>query len=351
MIRSLADNYSGAAPVRRQTSFGGKAILLTFVTAAIFVVNLFIHPNRFADYDSYIQYTDYIYNYAVLDQTYFEALSSLMLFSFRDFTGNTEQAVNISHNVLGLVFLLFNYFLIRNDKINWQGYIVFIALYGSLMAFVTFRATPAYLLVTIAFFNAIEGKKRSYLYIAISSLFHVSAIIVILFCESKFDFIKKISINKYFIVFIVLLFSLIYYIYGNLLLLKIIDILSSVPFLGKYIAYSTQIDVVSGVIVNNGQDRFFHVIYAISVSLFVIAIISSNNENCIRIRNAVLIGYLMFIFMQFSPTSAFRQSIFWMTPALLVYPWSKLHFKQYGVIPFVVLCVGLAVYQFQGTYS
>jgi EpsG family len=355
MSSSLANNVSKVTSLHRRTSFSGKAILFAFVTASIIVVNLLIRPNRFDDYDSYIQFTDYIYHYAEFSWIYFEPLSSLMLFTLRAMTGSTEEAVNLSHYLLGFMFTVFCYCLVQNNKISWQGYIVFIALYGLLLAFVTFRATPAYLLVAIAFFNAMEIKKRSFFYIIIASLFHISALLalpllMILFYESKFFLMRKLFKYNYFGILIVLIFISLSNIFGSSFFLIIIDNLANLPFLGKYISYFTRIDAVTGAIINSEQDNLFHVFYAIAVSLFTMAIIISKNESCIRIRNVVLIGYLMFIFMQFSPVSAFRQSIFWMTPALLIYPWSRLHFKQYGVVPFVALCVGLAVYQFQSLY-
>lgn len=351
---SLVKSRVAVAPFRDQNAFSGKIITLAMVSSVVVLINILVKPSRFADYDSYLQFTDFLYYFSNFSWLYFEPISSSMLFYLRVITDNTEKAVDISHYVLSAMFISLNYLILTKRQVYWQGYVVFVAFYGALLAFVTFRATPAYLLVTIALLYALEGRKLSFFYIIFAILFHISSLLAVpifisIFFQSKFDFMK--NFNMKYLVLIIGLISTSSLFISNSFSLIVVDLLEQIPFFSKYLAYTSNVNLITGATIGNKEDGFFHTIYAIVISIFSSAMLLSKNKNCVRFRTAVLIGYLTFAFMQFSPVTAYRQSIFWMAPSLLIYNWQKLYIGRYGALPFLALSIALAAYQFQNIYS
>jgi hypothetical protein len=175
------------------------ALLLVYVATYIFLPR-----SVFADYDGYGKYIDYLQTESDI---YNEPLMMAYFYFVRAIVDTSEDALNIIYFLNFILFMGFVIYL-RNTLGNVNAYLIVIIL-GSTLAFVTLRATPAYILIALSLsdkFHVIRIVKTS---IAVAC--HYSAFPVLLLIEIFQS--KKIASK---LIFLIITIALIYYIYINI---------------------------------------------------------------------------------------------------------------------------------------
>jgi len=99
-------------------------------------------------------------------------------------------------------------------------------------------------------------------------------------------------------------------------------ILSGIPFLNKYIIYTSAEPAQSGIAIDKSSSQS-HLAYAVAVSTFTFSCFFVKSEKIVAFRPYILFSYAIFQILEVSPITAYRQSLFWLIPVALVYPWDK----------------------------
>ena len=327
------------------------ALLVNFLLFVSIIFYNLVSPEKISDYDSYLITIDRVYYFFDWNNIYFEPASTLLLYAARALSSSTENSVTLARCFTTAFLLFFIAFFAAKRNVSSITLIAVLAIYGPLLAYVTIRATPAYLLIALAALDSNVGRKRCFFWVVLAMQFHVSValaipIIIINFIQNRtsiFGFIERST--KGILIFItVAAFGLFFA--GDSLDQLLYRAVSQIDFLLKYITYvepltgdaTTTAEVAS-------ESAVYHQIYLGFCTLAFFAFLFSKNEQCVRFRSCVILGYIIFIFMQFSPVTAFRYSIFWMVPGLLLFPWDK--YIRNSIMTFVAAIGGCVIFLFQ----
>lgn len=292
-------------------------ILWLSVFFIVLIVRFSFSPDQFADFESYVQLSDQLYSTEISQWIWLEPASNFILFFFRDITGNSLNAANLAHWYLSVVFLIGFAILCKQHVVNWQGVVLALGIYGSLLAFVTVRGTPAYILVVFATIQARGGQLRSVLTCIVAMTFHVSAILAIpaiVGCLAQ----QRIRICTRFFEQSFVCYLMILLIFLSSIFLQV-HLMNSITWaigltggdIEKYLTYVNDIEPTK----SNS-----HLVYFVALSAFVLVSLKNKNKDVIALRAYVIISYFIFSLLGFAPVTAFRQSIFWTIPMLLLIP-------------------------------
>lgn len=306
---------------------------IAFILALIIAVRIYIPSWLFADFSSYLYLVDQLTFNPSTSWLSSEPLSWAPILAFRYFTGSTFQAVVVGHWYLSLVFLGSALALQRRYDLPWQFSVLLFGVFGPLLAFVTLRATPAYFAVAFAVMEAGRGRRRSFIILLVACLFHLSSLMMVLpvsiaFLQNRSEKLNALLRSPLFVGVLAAMIILPFVVFTdlmNLYLGEIISIFGST--LGKFTTYIKN-DAATDMTGASGGS--FHQVYFILVSVILIGWIFVSQEIGVRIRGFVFTGYGIFLFLQFSPVSAYRESIFWMIPLLMTFPWKKIALSGFG---------------------
>lgn len=332
----------------------GYIFVIFFLLFVSIIFYFFTRPEDISDYESYLGLIDNIYYFYDPSQIYYEPASTLLLYVSRLISDDTVSAVSIARYFTTFVLIIAICVLSKYRSVSTTSLLLVLAVFGPLLAFVTIRATPAYMLIALAALDANEGRRRAIVWSVLALQFHVSAIlaipaILISLIQNRtniLDFIEK-SLNG--VVFFLLIVGLILVFFGQSFSEILLQSVSQVDFLVKYVAYVGVLDQNKlNVPEVSSSSQLYHQIYLVISSAFLLFILYSNNINCVKFRSYAIISFGIFLFMQFSPVTAFRYSIFWIIPALLLIPWNlytRVHLVRAGLI---ISSLGLFVFQLRG---
>lgn len=310
-------------------------ILWLSVFFIVLIVRFSFSPDQFADFESYVNLADQLYTTEISQWILFEPISNGILFLFRLLAGDSLNAVYLAYWYLSAVFLIGTAILCYQQGVTWQGVVLALGVYGALLAFVTVRATPAYILVALAVIQARNGQWRSILMCIIATTFHISAILsipAIFVCVAQ----KRIKMCYRFFELNLVCYSIFFGIFlsstlfHNQIIAFIIWVISSSGgAIEKYLTYVNDVESAKS---NN------HLIYFIISSVLVLVALNKN-KGVISLRGYILTSYFLFSLLSFSPVTAFRQSLFWTIPTLLLIPWGSLFNNSFSSV--LVIVVGL----------
>jgi hypothetical protein len=320
----------------------GKTSTLIAITVIVMAIRFSIPPQDFADFDSYVLLTDYLAFRPQSEWIRFEPFSSGLMLGFRSVLGSSYAAVSAAHWLLSCTFLLVVYQLLQRQYVAWQGVLLSFGFFGALLAFVLVRATPAYLFILFGVIETSQGRTRGLVLTALAVGFHISALlavpaVVVLFAQNRIPAVSKFFRSRMFlsaslaIIAIMAIGSLpIFLGYINI----IISTFSSV--IGKYSVYFESANIVAagGIAKDTSQN---HRYYMIAVTAVVLAFVFIKNENCVRLRGYVITSFIIFIFISITPVVAFRQSIFWLIPLIIIIPWNSFRFSGFGTASIIGL--------------
>jgi EpsG family len=311
-------------------------ICLALFIALIWATVPFIY---FADAQNYINFIETIKDANDLDFFYIDPISKIVLYIIESYTNNLEYTLAVSTVLIGAIFyislLWFSNYL---TNFVWQRLLLYTALYGPLLAFVTLRATPAYIAILIAVI--VLGRKK-YLSILLGILaigIHVSALVpffiillTIAYCNFK-DNLFFIFNNK--IIKLLMLAGLFAFI--NYALINI-DYLLALLTLEKYFAYTD----TGGA--NVSPSHYLYLLF-ISIIYFYSLTTSKFDAYLDLYLKLSYLSYLLFFFV--SPIIAFRLTIFWF-PLVIFFCYIPKIFKNafYGILS-LILPLSLLIYNF-----
>ena len=305
----------------------------------------------FSDAPSYLYYVDNLYFFRTSDWFIFEPFSKSWLLALRELTGNTERTVVDAHYVISATYLLGTLVVFPPSRGNWRGLLMAFALFGPQLAFVTIRATPAYIFAAVAALCALNGKNRAFVFGGLAAMFHISSALALppigaLFSRASFKWLAIFQRPK------MLLFSFIVVaggltLLGSTILSLVTDLFNAIPFLGKYLVFavSASDDTGAG---NLSGFAIGHYVLLASVTGFTMVFLLQKDSEVRAAGIFVIVSYLtyVFIFTLFSPIAAFRQTPFWMLPAFSIFPWQRLGWRGIGGLGFLALASGIFLFQF-----
>lgn len=349
MIREF--NYFNSDHIQKNY---GYVVVIFFLFFSSLIFYYSTKAENISDYDSYLGLIDQIYYFYDPSQIYYEPASTLILYISRLISGDTIKAVNFARYFTTFFFLISIYFLAKHRNVSTTSLAFIVAIFGPLLAYVTIRATPAYMLVAVAALDANAGRRRAVIWSLLALQFHVSVglaipAILISLLQNRTNFLSFIekSLNGVTIFFVIVGFIFVFF--SQLFSELILQFVSQIGFFGKYIAYVGVLDQSNAQIsTSENSSQIYHQIYLAISTIFLLFILQSKNINCIRFRSYAIVSFTVFIFMQFSPVTAFRYSLFWIIPALLLIPWN-IYFRMYLVrAVLIIAALGAFVFQLRG---
>jgi hypothetical protein len=306
----------------------------------------------FADAVQYLTYTDNLYFYRSGDWFIFEPFSKIMLLLLRASTGSTETTVGYAHYVISFVYLFGTLAIFRPSEANWRGLIMAFALYGSQLAFVTIRATPAYIIASVAVMQAIRGQNRAFLFTGLAIFFHISAVLALipilaLFFKSKLTWLNFLQKPRALIITFILVGG-IFVAAGSAIFSATSSILNSVPFLGKYLVFAVGMSDAGGVASITSRFAVGHFVLLVAITIFLVAFLLLNDQRTRSVSIFLIVSYAFYVFtfFAFSPIAAFRQTPFWVLPAFSIFPWHKVGWRSIGHFVFLAVAGGMFAFQF-----
>ena len=305
----------------------------------------------FSDSLAYVDLIDTTYYFPPSDWFDAEPMSKVLFLIFRGLTQNGDTAVGLGHYFTTVFFLVGCLAIFPPSQGNWRGLLVAYAIFGPQLAFVTIRATPAYVFSAIAVLEAVRGRNRCFAWIGAAALFHVSAMLALipvfaLIFKSHFKVIQKLQEPK--LLFTLLLLTLLLFIIlSSVIFSSVESLLSSIPYLSKYKIFLVGLSDDGGVS-NLGTYAFGHYLFLLMVTAFFFVYVTAKDPITRVTSISIVAGYLFYIlmFFAFSPIAAFRQTPFWLLPAFSLFPWHRIGWTGPGQIPFFGAVVGIFSFQF-----
>lgn len=312
-------------------------VTFAMIALAVLGVRFATSPWQFPDFDTYLFVSDALAFQPIRDTLAYEPLSSAFILSLRALAGNSFDGLVLAHWVLSLTFLVGFYKVLAEEDRDWKAALVTMGIYGSLLAFVTVRATPAYLLVWLSAIYASKGRLVCLPVALLAIGFHSSAALAVppvLLCLLQQRSVRLGAFWRNNVLMgvslgvVALLFSAFYLLLIDYLFL-VLNIFA--PFLGKYLVYMSAFEGNEGAQTTT-QSILFHQAYLAAASLLTVLFLFVQNDEAKRLRSYVILSFAIFIFLSASPVSAYRQSIFWTVPAILYLPWKRLGFAGFGSV-------------------
>lgn len=322
-----------------------------FIAISSVAFYYFAKQEYIADYDSYLSIIDRTYYFYDFSQIYYEPASTVILYLSRIIAGSSVEAVMLARVFTTFVLIFSIYYFGKYRKVPTTALVATVALFGPLLAFVTIRATPAYMLIALAAIDANHGRRRSIIWAVLAVQFHISAIlavppIVLNLIQNRtkiFNFLER-SVKG--IIISLVLVGILFIVFGSALSDALVQSVGQVGFLIKYVAYVGVLDSTNApAAVANSDSRLYHQLYLAFTTLFFGILLISKSLNCIRFRTYLISSFAIYIFMQFSPVTAFRYSLYWVIPGLFLFPWYQYVRGEFLRMLALIVCLGIFVLQ------
>lgn len=323
-------------------------VAFAIVVTVIVAVNTIIAPSQFFDYDTYLFYIDSIWYFPSATPIYMEPLSRTYLYAIRGISSTTNIALDLSHYILGLIYIIGVYALLHRRREGWQAMLVVFAITGPLLAMVTIRATPAYLFVAMAVLTAADRPVRSILYMILAACFHVSTALAIgpwalLLIRDKLPVTLRAERAAPLAIIGVIL-ALLFVSLGQVFISTLLSLVEGIPVLNKYMAYSQDFGPPTG---QPRETSISHYIFFAFTMVYASVYLLVADNDAKRVNLYVVASLLIYVIMFFglSPVAALRQACFWQLPMTILLPWRRL-----GVVPAtapIVMAGTLAFFFFQ----
>jgi hypothetical protein len=315
----------------RNDALAAAAVAALFV--AFLAVRYRFDSPDIADFPAYAYFTD-VY-WAGFDRSWLfsEPLGWGMLLLLRNLTGSTDGAIQVAHWLLGISTPLLLLYIARHFNIAWQGTIASVALFGPLLAMVTIRATPAYLLCAVAALLAAKGRLASIGLIVLAMLFHNSAAltlvpVALILLQRRYPSLARPLESRLAIISIAALLSITMLYFRTELFQFIESIIAQTPgSIQKYLVYFAVGNAEAGNAVDTGQDSTFHILFLGGASIVLVSYIFLSTTEQIPFRLFAISSFTIFLLLNINPVTAYRQSLYWIIPLLFTFPWSRLHPK------------------------
>lgn len=306
----------------------------------MFVLRLIIDPQNFADYDVYHSIVSNLIG-SSLDSPY-EWLSYKAFQTIGDIFVEPTAATYCVYLLNSIIFSIIMICVARHENINIGGILIAFAIFSPLMYFVTLRATPAYLLILCSILFLDKGnKKLSIASLSVAILFHISALIpafVILILMIKPVWTDKKLKYITFLIYIVSIIQIIKFIFNyNLIPTWISEEINALEYLEKYSSY---VDISQNFSIS-------HYVYLSFVLVLFFTLRRWRAHIPVIMYSYAHLMMLIYSVMMISPVTAYRLSLFFLFPLLLVYPWNQILVRIRGVVYYFLLPL-IFIFSFNG---
>ncbi len=322
-----------------------KRALIYGVTALFFLaLRLSVEPAAFKDYSTYLTYYSDIQLGGLWTGGLDLASNGVFALSGELFP-DRESALGALYIYLLAIFFVGTWYLLSINKIDWFNYWFFVALFGPLLAFVTIRATPAYLCFFISFFMWRDGRAfLALVFSLLAVLFHLSAILLLPALALSVMVHEKLVRSPVFrrAVLTFYFFSIAVGFY--LTMLGGPSWLSGFELGELFIRYSAYIEL------EDSTPSLFHRAYFVAAVFASGAYIALSRDDW-RAKSLVIFASSQFFIVSWSPILAFRQSIYWMAPLLLAFPFGRYMRGDFERVVFAILLVGIFVFSLVGVFE
>ena len=322
-----------------------RVLALAFITFALLAFRITFEPSAFKDYFPYLGYFEEIKAFGVWSGG-LDIASNSVFYIVGLFTDDRELGVLVLYAYMLLVFLLGSWYLVVVEKIGWLNYWLFFCLFGPLLAMITIRATPAYFSFFLAFFALRRCKPRwAVAFSLLAAAFHFSgalllpAVLASVAFGAVLDRSPKARMGFWaFFALSSLVGSALAFTSAN----SIFSAFEVGDLLLRYSTYLTEVGSESGV---------FHKVYF--VAAFALATSFLVYSRTVAWSAKLLIGFaaIQFFLIAWSPVLAFRQSIFWVAPAILAFPFSDVVKSQLLRVFLALLFSVVLGYSFFGIFE
>lgn len=338
---TASDFIKGSEPALH---FSKRKVVFVFTFLLFVSLRVFIEPAAFKDYAQYLDYLSNVKADGIFSGG-LDLASNLAFFIAGYFFSDRADAVSALYVYLFLVFVAGLVFITFVKRVDWLNYWAFLVLFGPLLAFVTIRATPAYLAFILAFFFLREGRTWWALSLSIMAvLFHFSALLLLPALLGSLLLHKRLEKSRFVrrLAWVVYLSAIGF---GFFMTLFGPGALVSGFELGelfvRYSAYVEEVEPVSGM---------FHRAYYWGAVILATAYLVYSRDDW-RCKSLIMLASCQFFLVAWSPVLAFRQSIFWVAPLLLVLPFkSLLRSRELRVVTAIGM-LAVLLYSFFGIFE
>jgi len=332
-----------------------RAAIAFFVVMgiALLAIDIMVAPARFYDYDTYLLYLDSIYHFRQADWFLFEAATKAYLLALKGVFVTTVAAIEAAHYLLLVIFLLGFYLIFRHSA--WEGAAVAAALFAPQLGLVTIRATPAYVICTLAALRAVQGRPWALRLALIGTLFHVSAFLALIpvlatriISKTRF---ARFNLNITTVFGVAALAGAIGYLFAQQAFDFLVDLFNQIPYLSKYTAYAVGLADPNAVVETAVREPTSanHYVFLVGISLLFIALVFFEKQRSL-LKIFAAISYVLYLglFFAFSPVPAFRFAPFFALPVLASVRFERQSLlRGLAALPFLAAC--LAVFALQVT--
>lgn len=347
----MPDDKTGTYLVSHKSNqYSSYWLFYAIIALTILVIDLSTHAYNYADFANYLIYLSQLVHFPPDNWYYFEALSNYYLLLINWFIDSVDQSAVVAHYLLGLTFLGFLVIVFPPGRTQWQSLIFLFAVFGSLLSFVTLRATPAYFLVALAVRYAANRNPKAWASFIIASLFHTSALLaiiplLILYFRTSLPHYMRPSRPIRLFVISAILFSIVAIVFPQVFKSSLL-LFESVPAFSKYLAYTA--DSVS----ENTTTSLSHYIFFIFIVVFTFLFFLFPTKQSGFLDVYVISSFIIYasLFAAVSPVAAVRQAPFWLMPMIGLYPWRRVGVTSAMTPLFVLACIGLFYFQFNQVY-
>jgi len=302
---------------------------------------LIIDPQNFADYDVYHSIVSNLIGSSI--ESPYEWLSYKTFQTVGDIFVEPTAATYYVYLLNSIIFSIVMIYVVRHKNINNGGILMAFAIFSPLMYFVTLRATPAYLLIlcSILFLDK-ENKKLSIASLLVAILYHISAlipafVIFILIIINHAWMEKKLKYISFLIYFISIIHIILFILNYNLIPAWMSEEINALEYLAKYSSYT---EISQKFSINHYVHLFF-----VLVLLFILR--KWQVHIPVVIYSYAHLMMLIYSVMMISPVTAYRLSLFFLFPLLLVLPWNKIFGRFKGVVYFFLMPI-IFIFSFNG---
>lgn len=316
--------------------FNRRNIMPAFflLVTAFMLIAVTFPPSAFVDYSAYVDLADHFRDMGFADLPMAEFFSRALIKLFTGVMGDTESGVNVmaglvfTGTLVGLGLLCFRY---AKAPVNIA---LVVSLYGTLLAFVTLRASFACLLISILILRGPKYDWKSAAIFVVAAGFHISSLLVIpaLALYEVFRRIVAGDGRRCVLTYgIVVTLALFWRFMGK-------TFLDNITYLFTIFLGATSFDRLDYYLnpenVRQGlaHDLFFAGIIAFGFFLFWI----DRGSLLMRKRLLFVAFFSIFALLEVNPVMAFRFSPFFMVPLLIEIDFKKQVLTS-GNLPFVIL--------------
>jgi hypothetical protein len=235
-----------------------------------------------------------------------------------------------------IIFSVLMIFVVRSANVKFGGTLISLFMFAPLLFFVTLRATPAYMLILCSVLLLEKNKKISFFCLLVAIFYHISALIptiIIFILTIKPSWTKKKLKYVALSIYVVSMIQIISFIFNlNLMPGWMVEKILLFKYIDKYAGYADTS-------VNFSLSHYIYLIFVISL-FFLMRRYRTHYPSVVY--SYIHLMTLVYSIMMISPITAYRISIFFTFPLLLLMPWQQFFGGFKGIIylfisPFILI--------------